>query len=69
LLSIVAPTVRLSPNAMIRVARRRGGPATVTEKVHEAVRLNESVAIHWACVTPTGKLLPEAGVQLTDTVP
>src|SRR5688572_24943757 len=54
---------------MIRVPRRRGGPATVTEKVHEAVRLNESVATHWACVTPTGNLVPEGGVQATDTVP
>ena len=54
---------------MIRVPRRRGGPATVTEKVHEPVRLNESVATHSACVTPTGKLVPEGGVQATDTVP
>jgi hypothetical protein len=54
---------------MIRVPRRRGGPATVTEKVHEPVRLNESVATHWACVTPTGKLVPEEGVHATDTVP
>jgi hypothetical protein len=59
----------LSPHAMIRVPRRRGGPATVTEKVHEAVRLNESVATHSACVTPTGKLVPDGGVQATDTVP
>ena len=69
MLSIVAPSVRLSPNAMIRVPRRRGGPATVTEKVHEPVRLNESVATHSACVTPTGNLVPEGGVQATDTVP
>src|SRR6186997_3414801 len=54
---------------MTRVRRRRGGPATVTEKVHEAVRLNESVATHSACVTPTGKLVPEGGVQATDTTP
>ena len=69
LLSIVAPSVRLSPNAMIRVPRRRGGPATVTEKLHEPVRLNESVATHSACVTPTGNVVPEGGVQATDTVP
>ena len=69
MLRIVAPSVMLSPNAMIRVPRRRGGPATVTEKVHEPVRLNESVATHSACVTPTGNLVPEAGVQATDTVP
>lgn len=67
--SIVAPSVRLSPNAMIRVRSRRGGPATVTEKVHEPVRLNESVATHSACVTPSGNVVPEAGVQATDTVP
>src|SRR5688572_7094794 len=54
---------------MIRVTRRRGGPATVTEKVHEPVRLNESVATHSACVTPTGNLVPEGGVQATDTAP
>ena len=65
----VAPAVRLSPNAMIRVRRRRGGPATVTEKVHEAVRLNESVATHCACVSPTGNVLPDEGVHATDTVP
>jgi hypothetical protein len=65
----VAPSVRLSPNAMIRVPRKRGGPATVTEKVHEPVRFNESVAIHSVCVTPTGNLVPEGGVQATDTVP
>ena len=54
---------------MIRVPRRRGGPATVTEKAHEPVRFNESVATHSACVTPTGNLVPEGGVQATDTVP
>ena len=54
---------------MIRVRRRRGGPATVTEKLHEPVRLNESVATHSACVTPTGNVVPEGGVQATDTVP
>ena len=69
MLSIVWPSVRLSPNAMIRVPRRRGGPATVTEKVHEPVRLNESVATHSASVTPTGNLVPEGGVQATETVP
>jgi len=54
---------------MIRVRLSRGGPAMVTEKVHEPVRLNESVAIHSACVTPTGNVVPEAGVQATDTAP
>src|SRR5688500_8721162 len=54
---------------MIRVRCKRGGPATVTEKVHEPVRLNESVATHWACVMPTGNVVPEAGVHATDTVP
>ena len=37
--------------------------------MHEPVRLNESVATHSACVTPTGNLVPEGGVQATDTVP
>jgi hypothetical protein len=54
---------------MIRVRCKRGGAATVTEKVHEPVRLNESVATHWVCVTPTGNLVPDEGVQATDTVP
>jgi hypothetical protein len=54
---------------MILVRLNRGGPATVTEKLHDPVRLNESVAIHSACVTPTGNVLPEAGLQATDTVP
>jgi hypothetical protein len=54
---------------MIRVPRRRGGAATVTEKVHEPVRLSESVATHRASVTPTENVVPEAGVQATDTVP
>jgi hypothetical protein len=59
----------LSPNAMIRVRLSRGGAATVTEKVHEPVRFKESVATHWACVTPTGNVVPEGGVQTTDTAP
>jgi hypothetical protein len=54
---------------MIREPRRRGGPATFTEKVHEPVRLNESVATHSACVTPIGNVVPEGGVQATDTLP
>jgi hypothetical protein len=69
LLVIVWPSVKLSPNAVMRVRRNRGGPATVTEKVHVPVRLNESVATHSACVTPTGNLVPEGGVHATDTVP
>ena len=54
---------------MIRVRGRRGGAATVTEKVHEPVRLNESVATHSASVTPTGNVVPEGGVQANVTVP
>ena len=54
---------------MIRVRLRRGSAATVTEKLHEPVRLNESVATHSACVTPTGNIVPEGGVQATDTLP
>ena len=54
---------------MIRVPRSRGGPATVTEKLHEPFRLNESVATHSASVTPTGNVVPEGGEQATDTLP
>jgi hypothetical protein len=54
---------------MIRVRSRRGSAATVTEKLHEPVRRNESVATHSACVTPTGNVVPVGGVQATVTVP
>jgi hypothetical protein len=54
---------------MMRVRLRRGGAATVTEKLHDPVRFNESVATHWVCVTPIGKMVPDAGVHATDTVP
>lgn len=53
----------------MRVRCRRGGPATVIENVHDAFRLSESVATHSACVTPTGNVVPDSGVQTTDTVP
>lgn len=53
----------------MRDARSRGGPATVTAKVHELVRLNESVATHCTAVSPIANVVPDAGVQATDTVP
>ena len=68
-MSNVLPNVRLSPNAMMRVRCRRGGAVTVTEKVHEALRLNVSVATHSIGVPPIGNVVPEDGVQATDTLP
>ena len=42
---------------------------TVTLKEHSAALPDGSVAVHWTWVVPTGKLLPEAGVQSTETEP
>src|SRR5512134_3042128 len=57
----------LSPNARKRVADSRGTGRTVTLNVHELVRARASVAAHVTAVSPTGKVDPGAGVQLTET--
>ena len=39
----------------------------VTPKVHEAVRLSESLAVQVIVVDPIGKTVPEPGLQVTST--
>jgi hypothetical protein len=56
----------LSPNAMNRVAARRG-MLTFTEKPHVAVRVEASVATQTTDVVPALKAVPEAGEHATVT--
>jgi hypothetical protein len=57
----------LSPNARIRVNRKRASSLTVTAKLQVATRLNASVAVQLTCVFPIAKSAPGWGVQLTVT--
>jgi len=57
----------LSPNAMNRVLLNDGDLVTRTVIEHDAVRLRLSLAVQSPRVSPTGNLLPEAGVHDTVT--
>src|SRR5688572_3827309 len=57
----------LSPKARNLTLDNWGIFVTVTPKVHEAVRLSESVAVQVTVVDPIGKTVPEPGLQVTWT--
>ena len=57
----------LSPKAMNFVTESCGAAAIVTEKLHDAVCAAVSDARHVTLVVPTGKPLPDSGVQVVVT--
>src|SRR5215831_18142664 len=54
----------LSPNATYRVTVERGGPSTVTTKLHDPVCCIASTALQTTTVDPIGKFTPLAGVHV-----
>ena len=67
--NVTSPAVMLSPNARKRVFDNCASLDTVTGNSHDAVRLRESVAVHFTSVTPIGKVSPEDGEHVTLTEP
>src|SRR5581483_9876440 len=69
----IAPSGPVASNVWSPGSVRTGGTVsigrTVTLKLPLAELPCESVALHATAVTPTGKLDPEAGVQVTATGP
>lgn len=61
------PLVRLSPNARIVEVDSRGGPTTLTLKLHEKDCWRASVIVQATVVVPTGNAVPDAGEQLIDS--
>jgi len=51
----------------MRVRLSRGGAATATWKLHDAVRFSASVAMHSTLLDPTGNVAPDSGAHATVT--
>ncbi|MDP2053166.1 MAG: hypothetical protein Q8L75_05995 [Acidobacteriota bacterium] len=64
---VTSPWVMLSPKARNFVAVSCGMRLTVTGKLHVAVRLRESLAVHETEVVPSANVVPDAGVHDTVT--